>query len=82
MENIYKRYEALYDLHDELKELIAEIKHLLTLAVIAGDPDERSLFDDKLAEYERELERAGAELDEVSARIEAIERADFERMTV
>lgn len=81
MSNIYKRYNDLYDRHDDLKEVISEIKHLLTLGVIAGDADERSLYEDKLEEYERDLERTGAELDELSTRIEAIERADFERMT-
>lgn len=78
MENIYKRHEALYDLHDELKDAISDIKHLLSLGAVAED---HSLFSDLLDGYERMLERAGAELDEVSARIEAIERADFERMT-
>ncbi len=80
--SIYSRYEELCDKREDLIEIISELKHLLTLGVIAGDPDERGLYEDELDKYTRRLEQTDEELEEVGYRIEAIERADFERMTL
>lgn len=82
MSNIYTRHEELMDRREDLIDLISEIKHLLTIGFVQGDADERGLYEDKLDEYTRRLEQTDEELEEVQYRIEAIERADFERMTL
>lgn len=82
MSNIYTRHEELCDRREDLIDLIGEIKHLLTIGFVQGDADERGLYEDKLDEYTRRLEQTDEELEEVQYRIEAIERADFERMTL
>lgn len=80
--NVYTRYEELQDRREDLLELISEVKHLLTLGFVQGDPDERGLYEDKLDEYTHRLDETDEALREVEYRIEAIERADFERMTL
>ena len=82
MRDMCREQERLQSLVADLEEAVTDLEHLLSIAAIRRDDYRRELYEDELGSLRDDLEAAESELQDIEARLDDIDRADFERMTM